>query len=106
MLMIVSYLNRSLGMLFLMACFGALMNPPPYILIGVIFLVMGLVLLPSTNKLTQQKFNWEIKGGTKTIVVLAGFLLVCLVVPQVQLETTSFSTNYLHLEENDNAKSL
>lgn len=92
--MIASCISRSLGMLFLMACFGALMNPPPYILIGVVFLLMGLVLLPSTNKITKQKLNWEIKGGTKAVVVLVGFMLVCLVVPQVNLETTSFSINY------------
>lgn len=87
-------LSRSLGMLFLMACFGALMNPPPYFLIGGIFLIMGLVLLPPTSKITQQKLNWKIKGGTKTIVVLVGFLLVCLVVPQINLETNSFSIDY------------
>jgi hypothetical protein len=92
--MIGSYLSRSLGMLFLMACFGALMNPPPYILIGGIFLIMGLVLLPPTSKITKRRLNWEIKGGIKTIVVLVGFSLVCLVVPQVNLETNSFSINY------------
>lgn len=92
--MIGSYFSRSLGMLFFMACFGALMNPPPYILIGGIFLIMGLVLLPPTSKITKRRLNWEIKGGMKTIVVLVGFLLVCLVVPQVNLETNSFSLNY------------
>lgn len=92
--MIGFYLSRSLGILFLMACFGALMNPPPYILIGTIFLIMGLVLLPATSKITKKKLNWNIKGGTKTIVILVGFLLVCLVVPQVNLETNSFSINY------------
>lgn len=92
--MIGSYLSRSLGMLFLMACFGALINPPPYIVIGGIFLIMGLVLLPPTSRITKQNFNWEIKGGTKTIIILGGFLLVCLVVPQVNIETNSFSINY------------
>lgn len=95
-LMIGSYLSRSLGILFLMACFGALMNPPPYIVISGIFLIMGLVLLPPTSRITKQKLNWEIKGGTKTMIVLGGFLLVCLVVPQVNLETNSFSINYSH----------
>jgi hypothetical protein len=89
--MIVSYFNKSLGILFFMACFGALMNPPPYILIGLIFFLMGLIVLPSTSKLTQQKLNWEIKGGTKTAVILVSFLLICLVVPQVNLEVTSIS---------------
>ena len=97
--MIAFYISRSLGMLFLMACFGALMNPPPYVLIGMIFLLMGLVLLPSTNKITKQKLNWQIKGGTKAVVVLVGFMLVCLIVPQVNLDTTSFSTNYLNQKE-------
>ena len=92
--MIGSYFSRSLGMLFFMACFGALMNPPPYILIAGIFLIMGLVLLPPTSKITKRRLNWEIKGGMKTIVVLVGFLFVCLVVPQVNLETNSFSLNY------------
>ena len=92
--MIGSYLSRSLGMLFLMACFAALINPPPYILISGIFLIMGLVLLPPTSKITKRRLNWEIKGGIKTIVVLVGFSLVCLVVPQVNLETNSFSINY------------
>ena len=96
--MIGSYLSRSLGMLFLMACFAALMNPPPYILIGGIFLIMGLVLLPPTSKITKRRLNWEIKGGIKTIVVLVGFSLVCLVVPQVNLETNSFSINYSNRE--------
>lgn len=91
--MIAAYFNRTLGMLFFMSCFGALMNPPPYIVIGFIFFLMGLVVLPSTNKLTQQKFNWKIKGGAKATVVLVGFLLICLVVPQINLETNSFSIN-------------
>ena len=94
-------LGRHLGLLFLMACFATLMNPPPYVLISVIFLVMGLVMLPSTNKIVKQKFRWEIKGGFKTIVVLAGLLLVCLVVPQVPAETNSFSNNYAGVAESE-----
>ena len=97
--MMVSCLNRHLGMLFLMACFAALMNPPPYILIGAIFFIMGLVMLPSTNKIMKQKFDREIKGGIKTAVILAGFLLVCLVVPQVPIQNNSFSTNYAPIAE-------
>lgn len=95
----ISCLNRHLGMLFLMACFGALMNPPPYILIGAIFLVMGLIVLPSTDKIIKQKFNREIKGGVKTVIVIVGFLLVCFVVPQVPLQSNSFSANYAEIAE-------
>lgn len=102
--MIAASFNKSLGILFFMACFGALMNPPPYLLIGFIFLLMGLIVLPSTSKFTQQKFNWAIKGGTKTTVVLVGFLLVCLVVPQVNLQTNSLSNN--HFEQKINGKKL
>ena len=97
--MMVFCLSRQLGILFLTACFGALMNPPPYLLIGMIFLVMGLIMLPSTNKIVKQKFDWEIKGGLKTAVVLGGLLLVCLVVPQVPQEINSFSNNYAGVAE-------
>jgi hypothetical protein len=102
--MIVSYFNKSLGIVFFMACFGALMNPPPYILIGLIFLLMGLIVLPSISRLTQQKLNWEIKGGTKSTVVLVGFLLICLIVPQVNLQVNSISIN--HSEQKASLKEL
>ena len=98
--MIAACLSRSLGILFLMACFGALMNPPPYILIGAIFFLIGLVLLPSTSKITEQRLNWEIKGGTKATVILLGLIIVCLIVPQVHLETSPFSSNYSEQEVN------
>lgn len=75
------------------------MNPPPYILIGAIFFVMGLLVLPSTDKMIEQKFNRKIKGGVKTVVVIVGFLLVCVVVPQVPLQTNSFSANYAEIAE-------
>ncbi len=86
-------LSRTLGMLFLMACFAALMNPPPYILIGTIFLLMGLVLLPSTNRLTRQQFNWTINLKTKSIIVLVGCILIYLVVPQVDPQPSPYSNS-------------
>jgi H+/Cl- antiporter ClcA len=98
--MIISDLNKSLGMLFLIACFVALINPPPYLLIGLIFLLMGLVVLPSNARFTEQKFDWKIKGGTKATIVLACFCLICLIVPQVNLETSSFTINYSEQEVN------
>ena len=105
--MIVAWLSRSLGILFLMACFGALMNPPPYILIAAIFFLMGLVLLPSTNKITKKRLNWEIKGGTKATAIIFGLMIVCLIVPQVHLEISPFSTNYSEQEVNrDRSKQI
>ena len=89
--MIVSGLNWFTGTIFFMACFGALMNPPPYIAIGLFFFVMGLVLLPPTSRLTKQQFNWEIDGRTKTIVVVIGFILIYLCVPQVETQPSRFS---------------
>lgn len=89
--MIVSRLNRMAGTLFFMACFGALMNPPPYIAIAIVFFLMGLVLLPPTNQLTKQQLNWEIDSKTKTLVVIVGFILIYLFVPQVETQPTAFS---------------
>lgn len=89
--MIVSRLNWFLGTLFFMACFAALMNPPPYVVMATLFLVMGLVLLPPTSRITKQQFNWEINGGTKTAVILVGFILVYLFVPQVETKPSPFS---------------
>ena len=75
-------LSQMLGFLFLMACFGALMNPPPYILIGVNFLLMGLALLPSTNKLVQQRLNLVMGTKIKLLVICLGCILIYYLVPQ------------------------
>lgn len=91
-------LSRTLGLLFLMACFGALMNPPPYILIGITFLLMGLVLLPSTNQLTQKQLGWKINPKTKSIIVLLGCILIYLVVPQIDPKPSPYSRS-INLEE-------
>lgn len=86
-------LNWLIGTLFFMAAFGALMNPPPYIAIAVLFFMMGLVLLPPIDKLSQQYFNWKIKGGTKGTVILISFIIICLIVPQVETDPAKFSTS-------------
>ena len=91
--MIVSGLNWFAGTIFFMACFGALMNPPPYVAIAIFFFVMGLVLLPPTSRLTKQQFNWEIDGRTKTLVVAIGFILIYLFVPQVETKPSPFSNH-------------
>jgi len=89
----ISRLNWFVGTLFLMAAFGALMNPPPYLAIAALFFMMGLVLLPPTNKLSQRYFNWKIKGGIKGTVVLVCFIVICLIVPQVETDPAKFSTS-------------
>ena len=89
--MIVSRLNWFLGTLFFIACCAALMNPSPYLAIATLFLIMGLVLLPPTSRLTQQRFNWEINGGIKTAVIVVGFILVYLFVPQVEMNPSPYS---------------
>lgn len=85
-------LNWFVGTLFLMAAFGALMNPPPYLAISILFFLMGLVLLPPTNELSQKYLNWKIKGGAKGTVVLICFIVICLIVPQVETDPAKFST--------------
>ena len=94
-----SSFSRLLGILFLMACFAALMNPPPYIVIGTVFLLMGLILLPSTNQLTQKRFNWKISPQTKSIIVLVGCILIYLVIPQIDPEPSPYNTRSINSKE-------
>lgn len=89
----ISRLNWFIGTLFLMAAFGALMNPPPYIAIATLFFIMGLVLLPSTDKLSRRYFNWQIRGGVKSAIVLVSFIIICLIVPQVETNPARFSSS-------------
>ena len=88
---LMSRFNWFIGTLFLMAAFGALINPSPYIAIAIIFFSMGLVLLPSTNKLVQKHFNFQVKGGVKGVIVLTGLIVICLIVPQVETNPARFS---------------
>lgn len=87
----VSRFNWFLGTLFFAAAFGALMNPPPYIAIAVLFFLIGLILLPSTDKLTKQYCNWQIKGGVKGTIILTSLIIICLIVPQVETNPARFS---------------
>ena len=88
---LMSRFNWFIGTLFLMAAFGALMNPSPYIAIAILFFFIGLVLLPSTDKLTQKYFDWQVKGGVKGIIVLTSLVIICLIVPQVETNPARFS---------------
>ena len=87
----ISRFNWFVGTLFLMAAFGALMNPPPYIAIATLFFLNGLVLLPATDRLTQKYFQWQIEGGVKGAIVLICLVVVFLIVPQVETDTARFS---------------
>ena len=87
----ISRLNWSIGTLFFAAAFGALMNPPPYIAIACFFFLIGLVLLPPTDRLTQKYFCWQIKGGMKGTIILVSLIIICLIVPQVETDPARFS---------------
>ncbi len=86
-------LNGFLVMLFLTAAFGSLMNPPPYIAIAILLFLMGLVLLPAVDKLMQQYFQRQIKGGIKSIIILTSLLIICIIVPQVDTNTSRLFAN-------------
>ncbi|BAZ45601.1 hypothetical protein NIES4102_26270 [Chondrocystis sp. NIES-4102] len=88
----ISRLNSWTATLFWVAAFGALMNPPPYIAIAFLFFSMGLVLLPSTDKLTQRYWQSKIKGGTKGAIVLTCLIIICLIVPQVETDPARYSS--------------
>ena len=87
----VSRVNWFIGTLFFMAAFGALLNPPPYIAIAILFFSIGLVLLPPTDKLAKKYFDWRIKGGVKGTIVLTSLIIICLIVPQVETNPSRFS---------------
>lgn len=89
----VSRCNWFLGMLFLMAAFGSLMNPSPYVAIAVLFFLMGLILLPVVDRLFKQYFKWQIHGGIKTMVILSSLVIICLIVPQVETNTLRLFKN-------------
>lgn len=86
-------LNWFLGMLFTMAAFGALMNPPPYVAIALLFFLIGLILLPSIDKLIKRYFNWQINGGIKGAIILVSLIVICLIVPQVETNPAKLFTN-------------
>ncbi len=98
----ISRLNWLAGSLLFMAGFGTLMNPPPYIIIAILFFFMGLVLLPPTNRLTKQQFNWEINHRTKTIILTIGFILIYLFVPQIEPKHSPFSHRPIEFREKFN----
>ena len=86
----ISRCNCFFGIVFLTAAFGALMNPPPYVAISLLFFLNGLLLLPSTDKLTSSYFNWRMRGGIKAATILASLIVICLIVPQVETNKAVF----------------
>lgn len=94
-----SRLNWFIGMLFMMSAFGALMNPPPYIAIAILFFLIGLILSPSVDKLIKRYFNRQINGGIKSAIILVSLLIICLIVPQVETNGALFTSPTAYLKE-------
>lgn len=91
-------LNWFLGMLFTMAAFGALMNPPPYVAIALLFFLVGLILLPSIDNLVKLNFSGKINGGIKGAIVLTSLIIMCLIVPQVETNMALFTNPTAYLK--------
>ena len=89
----ISWFNWFFGTLFLMAAFGASMNPPPYVAIALLLFLIALVFQPSTDKLIKLDLNQQIKGGAKGAIVLSSLLIICLIVPQVSTDTARLFSN-------------
>ena len=68
------------------------MNPPPYVVIALLFFLVGMMLLPTTDKLTCSYCNWRIKGGIKGTIILVSLIIVCLIVPQVETNAEIFTS--------------
>ncbi|MGB5636641.1 MAG: hypothetical protein WBM44_22780 [Waterburya sp.] len=93
-------LNWFLGILFSMAGFGALMNPPPYMAIAMLFFLIGLMLLPPEDRLIKRYFNWQINGGIKGVIILTSLIVICLIIPQVETNMAKlFTSPTAHLKD-------
>ncbi len=91
--------NWFLGILFSMAACGALINPPPYVAIAVLFFLTGLILLLSEEMLIKRCFNWQINGGIKGVIILTSLIIMCLIVPQVETNMAKlFTSPIAHLK--------
>jgi|GEM_PF-2683285 len=64
LVLMISRCNWFLGIVFLTAAFGALINPSLYIAISLLFFLIGLLLLPPTDKLTCSYSNQRSPAGT------------------------------------------
>lgn len=99
----ISRRNWLIGIIFLTAAFGALINPPSYIAIALLLFLIALMLLPTIHQQTNSYLNWQLKGDIKRIIILFSLIVVCLIVPQVETNTAIFTSpienlkNELHL---------
>ena len=84
-----------------MATCGALINPPPYVAIAVLFFLTGLILLLSEEMLIKRYFNWQINGGIKGIIILTSLIIMCLIVPQVETNMARLFTSPIAQLKND-----
>lgn len=91
-------LNWFLGMLFTMATFGTLMNPPPSVAIAFLFFLIGLILLPFIDNLIKHHCSWKINGGIKGTIVLTSLIIMCLIVPQVETNMALFTNPTANLK--------
>ena len=87
----ISRCNWFFGLAFLTAAFSALLNPPPYIAIALLFFIIGLIQLPVIDKSSDNYWNWQTRDGIRRTIVLTSLVVVCLIVPQVETNTAIFT---------------
>lgn len=98
LLSMISRRHWFLGIAFLTAAFGAVINPSPFLAIALLFCLASLSLFPIRNQLSSNYLNLGVKGGVKGAIVLLSLIAMCLLVPQVETNTAVFTSPINHLK--------
>jgi hypothetical protein len=99
-LLMISPRHWFLGTAFLTAALSALIEPSSYMAIALLFFLLGSILFPIRNRLTNNyDSNWRVKGGILGGIVLLSLITICLMVPQVETNTAVFTSPIEHLKK-------
>lgn len=90
--LMISRCNWFIGIVFLSTALGTLVSPSPYIAITLLFLLISMILLPTTDKWANRYFDWQTKIGIKRTIVLVSLIIICLIVPQVETNAAIFTS--------------
>lgn len=81
-----SSLGKAVGLIFAIIFFLSAIGSFSYSpIIGTIFIVVGLMLLPWANDFVQKRFNFVLSGKVKTVSITALLILAVIAMPKVDV---------------------